>query len=117
MRLLLSLVCLALLSPALAHETNFNLHQAALDGMPIEEARPAIETIYGPLRDLTKDLPPNFVSEAVTALATPVDMPLSYFVFCNGKFATFTAVMSPAAAPRYSRAPDLVDRTSAGRFS
>jgi hypothetical protein len=98
MRLLLSLCCLTLISPALAQSDAINLHKAALEHMPIEEARPAIESIYGPLRDLTKDLPSNFVSDAVTALATTADDPLSYFVFCDGKFATFTAVMSPAVA-------------------
>ena len=98
MRLLLSLLCLGLASPVLAQDPAFNLHQAALDAMPIDEARPGIETIYGPLRDFTKDLPQHLVTDAVTALATPDDGLLSYFVFCYGKFAGFTAVVPPKAA-------------------
>jgi len=97
-RLLLSLLCLGFASPALAQETTFNLHQAVLDAIPIEEARSGIETIYGPLRDFTKDLPQHLVTDAVTALATPDGGLLSYFVFCDDKFAGFTAVVSPKAA-------------------
>lgn len=98
MRLLLSLFCLGVASPALAQEPGFNLHQAALDAMPMAEARPSLESIYGPLRDLTKDLPQHLIRNAVTALATPEGEPLSYFVFCDDKFAGFTAVVSPKAA-------------------
>ncbi|UYO00958.1 MAG: hypothetical protein KIT02_07080 [Devosia sp.] len=96
MRLLPFLVFLATATAAAAQDPGINLHQAALDAMPMEDALPLIEAAYGPLREQHPH--PSFVSDAVTVLATDQGPPLSVFMFCDGKFASFSAVMSPSAA-------------------
>ena len=99
MRLLLSLLPLLIaISPARGQSEGFDPYQAALDRMPIEQARPMLEAEYGPLEDGGPTMHSSFANEKVLTLFGPDEPAPNIFIFCEGKLSGFSAVLSPQAA-------------------
>lgn len=100
MRLALTMpfLALAIAAPCSAQENEFNPYRAALDGMTFEVARPQLESLYGPLTDVTEQVGPDLAAaEGMLLYKNDPTKPVG-FLFCGGKLAAFAAIVSAAVA-------------------
>ncbi|MHA6297465.1 hypothetical protein [Devosia sp. CAU 1758] len=101
MRLLLALLPFTCTTPhAIAQTDTFDLYQAVLDRMPIEQARPLLEAEFGPLEDAGPTMRASFANDNVIALFGPAKPAPGIFVFCEEEFSGFSAALPPDKAAR-----------------
>lgn len=101
MRLALTMSFLALtLAPCFAQSKEFDPYQAALDGMSLDLAKPQLESLYGPLTDVTAQVGPDLTAAGGVLLYKDDPAKPAGFLFCNGKLAAFASIVSAAVAGR-----------------
>ena len=102
MRFALTMPLLAYLAgPCLAQSESFNPYQAVLEAMPLEQAEPLIEALYGPIKPEDRFSGPGvpYAGGPILALLPrPSAAPAYFFLFCDEQLAAVSAPVSAAMA-------------------
>lgn len=103
MRFALTMPFLALFvaAPCFAQSDSFNPYQAVLDAMPLQQAEPLIQSLYGPIEREDRFSGPGVPYDGGPILALfprPSDAPAYLFLFCEEQLAAVSAPVTAAMA-------------------